>query len=338
MAVVFAVSLVYLNRVYFFLTIAFVLAYLLDPIVEYLYKRGLPRAWGSLLTLFVFFLTLAAAGVVIIPKILAQGQELLERLPRVYAALAGILGPVSQKYLGYNVLRDVDQLIADIGNPAALAKPIGAIVGGFFATTFHFVTTILGLLIIPLMAFYLMKDFPYLHGKFLTVVPGRHHKDVTELRRRLHTVFGGFIRGQLVVSTVLSVYYCTAFALTGIDLALVLGLMAGFFNIIPYLGILSVVVLTGLIALVHASGVGTYVALAVIFAVGMGAEGAVLTPRIVGRKVGLSPLTLILALLVGGELLGLVGMLLAVPLAAILKVFLDMGLDRYRKSEVFNRA
>lgn len=341
-AIAFFASLLVFDQVYASLTVAFVLAYLLDPVVGKLDKHGLARRWAVPLTLIVFFVLLTLAGAVVIPKILAQGRELLLRLPKVYYGIASALGPSSERYLGYNVFHDVDTLLTSFGEPSQLMKPIGGVVGGVvgnvFTTTFRFVTALLGALIIPLIAYYLLIDFPHLYGKFLYVVPKRHHKMLSEIRTRLHGVLGGFIRGQLVVSTILSAYYCAAFAVLRLELALVLGLLAGFFNIIPYLGIISVLVLTLLIAFIHGAPLPTYLGIALVYAVGMGFEGSFLTPRIVGRRVGLGPLTLILALLVGGQLLGLAGMLLAVPLAAVGKVFVNVILEKYRGSDAFNRA
>ncbi|MEW6056627.1 MAG: AI-2E family transporter [Bdellovibrionota bacterium] len=336
--VVFVASVVTLSKVYASLTIAFVLAYLLDPLIEKLEKKGLSRDWGVPLVLVLFFALIALGGVLIIPKLIGQGRELVSRLPQVYYELTSKLGPLSMQYLGQNVFSDIDQLVLNLGDPKALAQPLGNFLRDVFSQTFKFVTTILGLLIVPLLAYYLLHDYPHIYAKFLSIVPRRHHKLVTEIRDRLDTVLGGFLRGQLVVSSILSFYYGVAFTFLRVELSLVLGLMAGFFNVIPYLGILSVIVLTFLIALIHNAAVSTYIGLGVVFAIGMAIEGSVLTPRIVGRKVGLGPLTLIVALLIGSELLGLVGMLLAVPFAAIAKVFIDVALSRYRSSETFKRS
>lgn len=338
LVVLFVASLMLLGHVYAPLTVAFVLAYLLDPVVTKLKKLGLSRDIAVPLTLVVFFVLLTAAGMAIIPKIIAQGQELVSRLPAVYQGVTGALAPVSLKYLGYNVFQDIDKFVADVGTPSTLVSPVGNLLKGVFTHTFRFITALLGLLIIPLMSYYLLRDFPTIFSEVLYLIPKRHHRTAAEIRAQLHTVLGGFIRGQLVVSTILAVYYGLAFAALRVELAVVLGLLAGFLNIVPYVGIASVIVLTFLIAFVHAATTGTYVGLAIIFAVGMGMEGSFLTPRIVGRKVGLSPLTLIIALLVGGELMGLKGMLIAVPLAAIGRVFLSVFLDHYRDSEGFKRA
>ncbi len=337
-ALFFVLSLFFISQVYASLTIAFVLAYLLDPLVAKLEKKGVNRSLAAPVMLVVFFTGLVLLGMAVIPRLFAQGRELVHRLPAVYAGVAGALAPTSEQYLGYNVFTDVDKLVESLGDPTTLVQPLGGIVGGVFSRTFHFVSALLGLLIIPLMAYYLLRDFPLMYGKFIYLVPKRHHKSIADLRHRLHGVLGGFIRGQLVVSTVLSLYYIAAFTVMRLELALVLGLMAGFFNIVPYLGIVSVLVLTLLIAFIHGAQLTTFIGIGVIFALGMGMEGSFLTPRIVGRKVGLSPLTLIVALLVGGELLGLVGMLLAVPIAAISKVFLESAIAQYRNSDNFKRA
>lgn len=337
--VLFLASLPYLSNVYASLTVAFVLAYLLDPVVECLDSKGwLARAWGAPITLILFFVALTLVGMGVTPKILEQGRELIERLPRVYYSVTAQLGPVSERYLGQNLFLDIDKLVANLGEPSALVKPIGGFVSNIFTTTLRFVSTALGLLIIPLLAYYLLRDHQLIHQKFLYLIPRRHHKQASDIRKRLHQVLGGFIRGQLVVSSILSVYYWLCFLTLGIELSLILGLMAGFFNVVPYLGILSVLVLTFLIAFIHGATVGTYIGLGVVFAVGMGMEGSILTPRIVGRKVGLGPLTLIVALLIGSQLLGLVGMLLAIPIAAIGKVFLDVVVERYRNSEAFKKV
>lgn len=334
----FILSLFYLGRVYASLTIAFVLAYLLDPLVEKIVKKGVRRDVAALFILGVFFLLLVLGGLAVAPKLFAQARELLSRLPKVYYSVTNALTPLSLQYLGYDVFHDVNALVASLDDPTAIVKPLSGFVQSLFSRTFKVITTILGFLIIPLLAYYVLYEYPAFYKKLMHYVPHRHHKMGNQLRDRLDAVLGGFIRGQLVVSSILSAYYASAFALLGIELSLVLGLMAGFFNVIPYLGILSVLVLTFLIAFIHGATLGTYVGLGVVFAVGMGVEGSFLTPRIVGRKVGLGPLTLIISLLVGGELLGLVGMVLAVPMAAIAKVFLDVYMDRVRSSESFKGA
>lgn len=327
-AAVFFVSLIFLSRIYAYLSVAFILAYLLEPVVSRLAKRKVPRQLAALLTLAVFFLLISLAGVLIIPRIIDQGQELLERLPTAYAKLTVLLAPYSERYLGYDIFSDFRHALSNLGSRSEIMKPIGGIVQGVFSTTLKFVTTILGLLIIPLLAFYLLREFPALYKRtVIHALPARLHGVAEEIRRRLNRVLGGFIRGQLVVSGILSVYYGVSLSIAGVELSLALGIMAGFLNIVPYLGIFSVFILTLLVALLHGAGMGLILAILVIFAVGMMLEGAVITPRVLGNEIGLSPLTLILALLVGGELFGIVGMVVGVPVAAVVKVFWEMALE-----------
>ncbi len=333
----FVLSVAFLHPVYASLTVAFILAYLLDPLVGSLTRCKIPREWGALLVLFIFFLLLIGVVILIIPKLLSQGEEFFLRLPKVYMKLTTLLAPYSQQYLSYNVFEDAQKLLETFGSPTTVLKPLGKIAQSFFSTTFKFIMTLLGFLVVPLLAYYLLRVFPQLYERLLSVIPKRYHKTTKDIRKRLNIVFGGFIRGQLVVSSILSIYYSIALTFVGLDLSLLLGLMAGFFNVVPYLGILSALLLTLFIALVHEASAGVHVAILAIFGVGMALEGSILTPKIVGSKVGLGPLTLLLSLLVGGQLLGVVGMLLAIPLAAVGKVFLDVWLDAYRNSELYTQ-
>lgn len=334
----FVLSYIFLSHVYVSLTLAFVLAYLLNPIVEYLQKKAkMHREWGALIALAVFFLVITLLILLIIPKLASQGTELMKRIPQIYAAVTVKLAPLSVRFLGYNVFQNFNALFNSTGSATTIVKPLGSIVGEVFSTSLQVITAVLGTLIIPLMAYYLMRDYPVIDRMVYNAFPKRYRKSVTEVKDRLGRVFGGFVRGQLGVSSILAVYYSIALTIAGVELSLVLGLMAGFLNIIPYLGILSVLLLTLFIGLVHAISAAQFIAVGAIFALGMALEGSFLTPKIVGKKVGLSPLALILALLVGSELQGLVGMLLSVPVAAIAKVFLDFGFDRYKESENYNR-
>lgn len=331
--VLFWWSLIHLSYVYACLTVAFILAYLLDPLVTSLTKFKLSRGLGSLMVLVVFFIFMSLIVVGVSPKLISQGRELGARLPKIYYSVSHKIGPLSEKYFGHNILVDVDQAVSAINaEPSKLVKPIGTILGRVFSTTFRMISTILGLLIIPLLAYYLLRAFPHIYADLESIIPRRHQKLLSELRTRLHAVFGGFLRGQLVVSLILSFYYFIALSILRLDLALVLGLMAGFFNIIPYLGIATALVLTLFVALIHGAALPIFIAIAGIFTFGMAVEGSILTPKIVGKRVGLGPLALILALLVGGQLKGIVGMLLAVPIAAIAKVFLNVTLAHYRNS------
>ncbi len=330
---IFIASLFYLKKVYFNLSIAFILAYLLEPIVGWLEKKNIKRQWGALLTLVTFGLVFILLFILVSPKIFRQAHELIVRLPQVYRNVMELLSGFSDRTFGYNIFSDINQTINQFGSSGAeIMKPISGIVSSVFSTTFQFVVAILGFLIIPLLSFYLLREFPYLYRKtVLRALPDGYHKVADEIRKRFNQVLGGFIRGQLVVSTILSIYYATALTLAGLELSLLIGVLAGFLNIIPYIGIISILVLSILIALIHAATSTELIVIVVIYLVGMVLEGSFITPKILGKKVGLSPLTLIVALLVGGELFGIIGMVIAVPIAAIIKVLIEMTLEHRLK-------
>lgn len=348
---VLLVSLFYLQHVYALVAVAFALAYLVDPVVALLERYKVPRTLGSLLVLVLVFVVLGFALVLLTPKVAAQGRELLLKIPEFYHHLARVLGPRSERYLGYNIFQDLDQALSvffgsgeSLGSVTegaatrSFLKPFSGVVGSIFSTTIRFATAVLGMLIIPLMALYFLHIFPQMYQKILYLIPPRFHKTAGAIRKRLNVVLGGYLRGQLIVCTVLAVYYSTAFSILGIKLGLVLGLLAGTLNIIPYVGITFVLLLTLLSAFVHNVSASTYIVIGIVFSIGMALEGTFLTPRIVGKKVGLNPLVLIIALLIGGELRGFVGMIIAIPLTAIGKVFLDVAVEAYRKSSFFKNS
>ncbi|HRK02348.1 MAG TPA: AI-2E family transporter [Oligoflexia bacterium] len=209
-----------------------------------------------------------------------------------------------------------------------MASPFSSILGNVLSSVAGVLTGVLGLFVIPLLAFYLLRDFPKLGGRLMRIIPRNKQRMVQDLRDRLDLVLGGFLRGQLLVSGLLSTYYVFAFLVLGIDLALVLGVLAGVLNLVPYVGIMIVIAMTTLLALLHGATAATFIALGIVFAIGMAVEGVFLTPKIVGNRVGLRPLSILIALMCGGELFGFVGMLLAIPTAATVKVFIEYWIEQ----------
>ncbi|MGE4234304.1 MAG: AI-2E family transporter [Bacteriovoracia bacterium] len=330
-----------LPHFYFCLISAFVTAYLLEPLVEFLEKKKVPRYLGSLLGITILTFVIVAAIVVIAPKIVQQGRELVRKIPQFLEHLKIVLARLSDRHLGYNAFEDIDQWInslftsGDVSTSGGMIRPLGGLVGNVFSTTLKAVSSTLGLLVIPLMSFYMLNSFPNIWKKIEQLTPYRYKKTVNELQKKLNEVTGGFIRGQLLVASILSLYYVTMFTILRLDLSLLLGVLAGFLNIIPYVGIASVFALTIVASLIQEVSGSQLLVIVLTFAVGMSIEGMILTPKIVGKKVGLSPLLIIMSLLVGVELLGLAGALFAIPSAAIANVFISFGVEWYRKSKFY---
>jgi predicted PurR-regulated permease PerM len=197
------------------------------------------------------------------------------------------------------------------------------------------VGALVSLLIIPVLAYYLLVEFDRIRVGILTLVPHAYQQSVAIEAARVDALISGFIRGQLTVCLVIGVLYAVGFAVIGIDLAIVIGVVSGLLAIVPYVG--------GALALVSAAGmallqfgVGTQLALVVgWYFVVQGLEGFVLTPKIVGGSLGMHPVTVIVALLIGGDLLGFLGLLIAVPVAAVVQVFVQDLVAMYRESPLY---
>jgi predicted PurR-regulated permease PerM len=212
---------------------------------------------------------------------------------------------------------------------------VGDLLSGTLATVTGTLSTLLGLLVIPILAYYLLADFDEILRRSADWIPPRHRAYVVEKGRVANRLISGFLRGQLTVAAVLGVLYAFGFSLIGVDLAVGVGLLGGILSLIPYLGG-AVAVVTASLLCVLEFGLGWHLA-AVLgwYALVQTFEGFLLTPRIVGESVGLHPGVVIVALLIGGDLFGFLGLLVAVPLAAVVKVFVDEGLDLYRSSSFF---
>ena len=191
------------------------------------------------------------------------------------------------------------------------------------------------MLIVPILTFYMLKDYPYLNSKFLAMVPRRYVGAVGEVLRRLSIVLGNLIRGQFLICFLLAVFYAVGLAAIGLKMSMVLGLVGGLLNLIPVVGTLTAMAVSLLISVIGGGGLTQCAGIVGVFLVGNLVESTVLTPRILGRQIGISPLTIILALLAGGELLGVLGMLLALPVTAGVKVLGGYFLEQYFSSNYY---
>jgi predicted PurR-regulated permease PerM len=216
-----------------------------------------------------------------------------------------------------------------------LLKPLLAFLQKAFSSTIGLILAILGYLIIPVYLFYLLADWSQLKRFVDSFVPERFQCTYREKLGEVDTVLSGFIRGQLSVCAILAVLYSIGLYFIGIDLAIAIGTLAGITFIIPYVGtIIGIVLSVGMAFLKFHDMLHPLLCLG-WFGLIQGLEGMVITPRVVGSSVGLHPLVAIVALLIGGQIFGLMGMLLAVPVTAVLQVFLRSLSIYYRNSEFY---
>ncbi|MBI5136945.1 MAG: AI-2E family transporter [Nitrospirae bacterium] len=323
--------------------IAFVIAYVFAPWVDLLERRaGLPRPLGTALVFVAVGLILAGLVAGLLPVFQEQFTGLIRKLPEALAHIrdAGIplLSAVMERLaaLGLDdMLRDaVSRFWAD---PAAhvkaaaptvakgagtvgaeLAQATAGIVGWVASGAARAVAWLVGAAIVPILVFYLLMDFHAVAGWLRAQLPAGNGT-----LARIDAMLGEFLRGQLTVGVILSVLYAAGLTLAGVEGAVTIGIIAGIGNMVPYLGFVIGITLALLITLLTHFDVLHLVYVLLVFGVVQMIEGAVISPRVVGERVGLHPLAVILALFVGGEAFGFLGVLLGVPAAIVAKAVLQ---------------
>ncbi|RKG71621.1 AI-2E family transporter [Corallococcus sp. CA054B] len=311
-------------------------AYAFNPLVTLLEKRGLDRTWGTSILFFAGTLLMVGAGLYLVPVF----RDEAAKLPGFFQRASTQVVPQVESLLGVSLPDLVSQRTAELGEKASellqSAGPTAArLVASFAGNTARFAATLLGLSVVPVLAFFFLQDYPSLMGRIQDLLPRRSVALVTQRFREVDEVLSAFVQGQLTVGAILSVLYAVGLSMARIDLAIAIGLIAGFGNMVPYLGTGIGVVLALLGVLLSWQGPWQLAVVAATFIIGQLAEGFVITPRVVGEKVGLAPVAVIIAVLAFGELFGFVGILLAVPASAILKVVLSVVLQRYRRTQLY---
>jgi predicted PurR-regulated permease PerM len=219
---------------------------------------------------------------------------------------------------------------------------VGQVAGGVFETmtrsTFVLVQWVGNLVLIPVLTFYLLRDWDILVARFRELLPRRHADKITQISLECDEMLAGFIRGQVMVMSTLSAIYTVGLMMVGLELALLLGVIAGFVSFVPYLGLIVGIVLAGLAALFQFGDWLPIVYVVIVFGVAQMIEGMVLTPRFVGERIGLHPVAVIFAVLAGGQLFGFTGVLLALPAAAVVVVLLKHAHERYVSSDLYGQA
>lgn len=322
------------------------LAYILDPPTDWLERRGLSReaAIGA-----VFTVLLVGAGLVLlllVPGFVREGREIAAEVGPFIANLDTLVAPAlawASDLSGQPITLDLADLqkvapgwIAD--NSAKVQETGTTLVTGLLTQGLGVLNAVLNLTLLPVFVFYLLRDWDRLIASIGGLVPPGHRPRVTRVAREVDRRLSAFVRGQITVSAIMAGLYSVGLLLIGIDLAVPVGALSGMLFVVPYLGTAVGIVLATVLALLK-FGIGwELVQVAVVFAIVQGIEGYLLTPRIVGDQVGLHPLVVMIALIVGGSLLGIWGMLLAIPITAVLSVIGAEWLDLYRRSRVYGEG
>ena len=308
------------------------LAYLLDPLADRLQNFGLSRIWAVILISAIFVLLFAPIAVFIFINLVDQLTKLVTAAPAISERLTTVInGTLPSKFSESFNLDETNLPLSEFLNSTIIVL-MSSIVKSFSS-----LVSIAGLVLItPIVTIYLLIDWDRLTGKINTLLPLDHADTIRNLSREVHEVISGFIRGMGSVCCILGAYYAISLMILGLDFGLIIGVFAGLLTFIPYLGaILGGVLAIGLSLVQFWGEWNTILFVIGVFAVGQIVEGNFLTPRLVGGSVGLHPVALLLALSIFGSLFGLIGMLVAVPIAASIGVLLKFLINQYLKSQVY---
>jgi predicted PurR-regulated permease PerM len=316
--------------------LAALFAYLGDPLVDRL-ERWMSRTFAVTLVFLVMIVVVVAIVLVIVPFIERQISNFLAQLPKWIEWFQTTAAPWLEARLG--VSTDVLDTQKLIGMLQAHWKEAGGFATAVLARVSKSGLTVVGwalnIVMIPVVAFYLLRDWDILVERIHALVPRSIEPVVSRLARESDDVLGAFLRGQLSVMVALGIVYGVGLWLVGISVGPLIGMIAGLISFVPYLGAITGVVMAVIAALVQYQDF-THVALVlIVFAIGQSLEGYVLVPRLVGEKIGLHPVAVIFAVLAGGELFGFLGVLLALPVASVIMVLLRYAHERYTASELY---
>jgi len=316
-----------------------VLAYILDPAVEWLVRRRIPRVAATTLVLAVGFVALLAMFLVVAPLISQEAAELAGRVPTMLDRLDASLSPWLKTAIGREVHVDFETLKTFLTEQIEATEGLwGRLVSSASSGGLALVGWLANLILIPVVLFYLLLDWPEIVRRVDLLVPRRVHGQVQAIVGEVNAVLAEFLRGQLSVMGLLAAYYAAALALGRVDFALPIALVAGGLAFVPYLGFGTGLSLALLVAALDENPAGKLAIVAVVFGVGQLIESFVLTPWLVGQRIGLHPVAVVFALLAFGQVFGFFGVLLALPASAVLLVGLRHLRDAYFASHFYRDA
>lgn len=317
---------------------AAILAYICNPLVVRLSAWKLSRTFAVILVMVGLLLAGVALLLIMLPLLQTEISLLMVRVPEWIEQARTHLLPVLQQWLGVSIEWDT-QAIKNLllshwqsaGGVAAKVLPWLGDGGGML------LGVVANLLLIPVVMFYLMRDWDGLLVKVEELIPRHWHAKVIEIVSEVDVVLAEFLRGQIAVMFLMSLFYVVALWSVGLEFALPIGIVAGLLVFVPYLGMVLGLVLATLAAVMQFTSLSDIVFVWAVFGAGQLLEGMVVTPWLVGERIGLHPLAVIFALLAFGQLFGFFGLLLALPLAAILLVVLRHSRERYLNSTMYKK-
>lgn len=321
------------------LTIAWFLAYAAIPLVKKIEKRGLNRSQASLVVLAIVFVGICLLGLLIIPPLFSDLHEAVLELPKNVSVALVKLDTFFSNY-GYHVPYNKQTLI-DFASQYSekisgnLITSVGEILKNSLVNAASVIVIWLNVFLVPLFFVYVINDYERLIRSIESLVPMSWRSQLDAFISETNVILSGYIRGQLLVCAILAVLYSIALLIVGVKFAVIIGVMTGFLSIIPYVGFSFGLGAALITALANFDGISPLVGVLISYSLVQVLESFVITPRIVGNSVGLSSFEAIIALIVFGNLLGFIGLFLAIPVGAIAKLLLKNLLAEYKNTAFY---
>ncbi len=317
---------------------AAILAYICNPLVQRLCVMKVPRTLAVVLVMLALLLLFAGLLLIMLPLLEKEISLFAARLPGLIEAVRVRLLPQLQQWFGVDLQWDStalkDLLVSHWQSAGGAAKSLLPWLG---SSGGKILAALINLLLIPVAMFYLLRDWNELIARLDALIPRHWHDKVCEIGSEVDGVLAEFLRGQIAVILLMSAFYSLVLWLAGLEFALPIGIIAGMLVFIPYLGMIIGLLLATLAAVMQFTELSSVVWVWAVFGVGQLLEGMLVTPWLVGERIGLHPLAVIFALLAFGQLFGFFGILLALPMSAILLVGLRHGKTWYLSSRMYSK-
>ncbi|MBS1258541.1 MAG: hypothetical protein MAG551_01600 [Candidatus Scalindua arabica] len=375
----------FLKGILISLFLAFTIAYIFDPVVDFISDRKLifskkcvPRGLAIAVLLTGIILIVGGLLTYTIPKTVSGIQSVGVALKKQYPKYQEKVGVIIEEYsdtevgtflkskLGIQTIKETEikekkpqeqeekevkriktkessnvkyNIPKPLLNmrkyvPQALNFVLG-IVKNVFYSTFGFFGIVMNVVVFGVVMVYLLKDFDIIISKGRELLPVSKKEKVSDIMSRIDGNLKAFFRGQFTVCIILSIIYGIGLSIIGVPMSYLIAIIGGFGNIIPYVGILLGLIPALLLAFIQFQDVSHLLLVGLVFGIGQFSEGTVITPKIVGTKLGLNPVAIILAILICSQILGFLGLLLAVPIASVVKVLIDEGIIKYKETKLF---
>ncbi|MFT3691704.1 MAG: AI-2E family transporter [Kofleriaceae bacterium] len=306
------------------------IAYMLNPVLDRMHARGMPRMLGAAI-LLVGLVGIVVGGVTFVaPKVVSQLTQFVHDSPRMIRNLS----EWTHAHFGVKLPDEWSTYTEQLD---LASGPLGDLASAAVGGVFHLLGMLAETLLVPVFAFYFLVDWPNLLRRIDHMVPPRRRNEVREVAREIDGVISGWVRGQAIVTTLLAILYAIAFTIVGMPLSLPIGLLVGALTVIPFVGTFVGAMIAAGVTIADGGSMETLGMVAGVILVLHLLEAGVLTPKIVGHRVGLSETGALFAVVAGGKLLGFVGVVLAVPIAATAAVLVRYAVRYYEHTEFFGR-